>query len=814
MRYRIFLAFFSLIVGFAPVFGQEIPDSLFKKADQDTITPLLQKTALNPFTDTDTLSGKFFQDMEDLTRALNKVNSFLKRGLDTLEIHDYLPEVSRMIENVKGSLFSSDLPVTQRSLSTSRVILLQYASRLAVWQKTLEKYNANLQDLREEILAIIERKEFGDTSLLRVYNVQLKDLWMKWNKMKVDYESRNKNIAVLLQKVATASITTTDLLDEVSSRSKILRRSLLSKTDPFIWEPHPVVIGGFLNSFSKSTFLGWRLFRFYFVNHWSNILLYLVIALAFFLRVQYKKKQISNTNKPELLTPVKYLSRNAVLCSALLAFTIIPFISFSPPAVYIELFWFAMLLVATRLAWPDWSGIYHKNWWGIVGLFFLFGYDNLLTRVSTFERWSILGFTIIAVLLGLKLLREVRENPSRYPEFQREVIWLFVIANLVSVLLNIFGRFTLAKLISNTAVIGLAHALSFFLLVEIMVEAVYLVLEGNKKSRIASYFQFAAIKDKFRKVLIFIGVLLWVIAFLWSLNLIDIFTDDLKEFLTQERSIGSVQFTLGSILVFLAVLWISFTVSNMLRFFFGGKTQVMGGENRNKMGSWILLVRLVIISIGFLLAMGAAGIPLDKLAIVIGALGVGIGFGLQNIVNNLVSGIILAFEKPMDVGDVIEIGPNTGRVKEIGIRSSKISTFDGADIIVPNGDFISQRLINWTHNNNYRRIEIVVSVAYGTNLEKAQQIVQKLLDGDTKIAYQPAPTILWNDLGNNSVNMRVLFWTSDFDNWTSLKSEVLKNIYNQFITEGISMPFPQQDLHIKSIHPDILNQLNKKDTPA
>ena len=188
-------------------------------------------------------------------------------------------------------------------------------------------------------------------------------------------------------------------------------------------------------------------------------------------------------------------------------------------------------------------------------------------------------------------------------------------------------------------------------------------------------------------------------------------------------------------------------------------------------------------------------------------MGVGIGFGLQNIVNNLVSGIILAFEKPMDVGDVIEIGPDTGRVKEIGIRSSKISTFDGADIIVPNGDFISQRLTNWTHNNTYRRIELLVGVAYGTDLDIAQQAVQKVLDEETGIENQPSPSIFWHEMGNSAISMRILFWTSDFDNWVALKSKVLKAIYQDFNKAGISIPFPQQDLHLKTVSPEIMQQL-------
>jgi potassium efflux system protein len=134
-----------------------------------------------------------------------------------------------------------------------------------------------------------------------------------------------------------------------------------------------------------------------------------------------------------------------------------------------------------------------------------------------------------------------------------------------------------------------------------------------------------------------------------------------------------------------------------------------------------------VFAIGFLLAVTASGFPLDKITIIISAFGIGIGFGLQNIVNNLVSGLILAFEKPIQIGDIIEVDNRSGTIMEIGIRSSKIATSDGAEVIIPNGDLISHHVINWTLSNNNRRIELIIGVAYGSDIEK----VKTLLTGFT-----------------------------------------------------------------------------------
>lgn len=244
----------------------------------------------------------------------------------------------------------------------------------------------------------------------------------------------------------------------------------------------------------------------------------------------------------------------------------------------------------------------------------------------------------------------------------------------------------------------------------------------------------------------------------------------------------------------------------MLTFFFGNHSDNQQTTGKSKFGSWILIIRLAVITIGFLMAMGAAGIPLDKLTIVIGALGVGIGLGLQNIVNNLVSGIILAFEKPMDVGDVIEVGTRIGTVKEIGIRSSKISTYDGSDIIIPNGDFISKEVINWTHSNPNRRVELLIGVAYGSDIEKATQVINELLKQEKDVLNHPAPMVLVQEFANSSVTLRALFWCN-FDQWTIIKSNLLEKIHQRFNEEKINIPFPQTDLHVRSVSKEVLDEL-------
>jgi small-conductance mechanosensitive channel len=310
-------------------------------------------------------------------------------------------------------------------------------------------------------------------------------------------------------------------------------------------------------------------------------------------------------------------------------------------------------------------------------------------------------------------------------------------------------------------------------------------------------FQYSDIKRDFKSYLQFALVTIWVFLFFFTLNLYDIIFEKLNVWFSNEITIGNLNFTAGSIVLFFFIIWLSNNISKLLMFFFG-TTDGFASNKKNKHGSWVLLMRLAIYTVGFFIAIAAAGIPMDKITIVIGALGVGIGFGLQNIVNNLVSGIILAFEKPMQIGDVIEIEKQTGTVKEIGIRSSRITTYDGAEIIVPNGEFISKQLINWTLSNSFRRIELIIGVSYDSELVKVQELIMEVVQGHKEVEQFPKPAVHIHQFADSGINLRVLFWTSDYDTWVALKSSILLEVFDVFRKNNISIPFPQMDIHIKN----------------
>ena len=380
--------------------------------------------------------------------------------------------------------------------------------------------------------------------------------------------------------------------------------------------------------------------------------------------------------------------------------------------------------------------------------------------------------------------------------------YIIVIFLAIAMLSNLIGNVSLARLMAVGIFGSVNVALVIYSLVLVLEGLVTLLLRSKPAMSLFMVKKYPELIEKNIVRYIQIAALLsWLVYTLSLYESLDPLLNWGGEILTKKWTIGTegVTFSLLGIALFFLYLWLSFMLAKFLKFILEEEILIRMKLPRGVPGAVSMLIRYSILTIGFYLAILAAGVDLDKFTLIAGAVGVGIGFGLQNIFNNLVSGIILAFERPIQVGDIVEVGLLIGTVLEIGFRSSRVRTFDGAEVIVPNGDLVSNQVVNWTLSDRHRRIRLKVGTAYGTDPEKVIEILMKAVREHPDVLVYPKPMVIFKGFGESSLDFEGLFWTSNFENWMEVNSDVAVSMNKMLKQEGIEIPFPQRDLHLRSV---------------
>jgi small-conductance mechanosensitive channel len=297
-------------------------------------------------------------------------------------------------------------------------------------------------------------------------------------------------------------------------------------------------------------------------------------------------------------------------------------------------------------------------------------------------------------------------------------------------------------------------------------------------------------------------ILIW--AYVFSLILVDwgiynLPSEAIQGFLGIGFTVGETRITVGLVLAAVAILYSSFLVSWAVQTVFMEEVLRRRHVEMGVRMSMARLVHYVLILVGFMIALTALGFDLRNITILGGALGIGIGFGLQTVVSNFVCGLILLFERPLKVGDVIELGEQRGKVKKLGLRATVVQTFDQAEVVVPNTDLISNQVTNWTLADRRMRLTVPVGVAYGSDIALVMKTLAEIAQENERVLKDPSPQILFATLGASSLDFDFRVWLSDYGDRRQVQSELLLEIDRRFRERDIEIPFPQRDLHLRSV---------------
>jgi small-conductance mechanosensitive channel len=419
------------------------------------------------------------------------------------------------------------------------------------------------------------------------------------------------------------------------------------------------------------------------------------------------------------------------------------------------------------------------------------------------ERDLLLVFGVSFAALLWWLSRQARRSEVPLTRPQRVALLgvrvaLFLI--VVSVLANIAGYHGLADLLVRGTLVSAYRAITLYTVVVVGSAIASWGLHVRATRRLSSFNTDAS--RLVRRVSITLGS---VILGVWLHTALNLFTiresvyGAIRAALTYRIAIGSVGFSLSNIVAFALTLFFGYLLAAVLRIILGEEVLPRLKLGRGLPLAIATVTHYVVLFLIFLLALAAAGVELSRFTLLTGALGVGLGFGLQNVVNNFVSGLILLFERPVRVGDLLEIGGISGEVTKLGFRSSTLHAFDGSDLIIPNADLISQKVINWTFSGTLRQILLKVDVAHGSDPRRVRDLLLETVVKQPGVPEHPKANALFLGHGDTAMNFEVRFWAPRPEVVAELRSDVALSISAALADAGIKLP--KRDLHIRGMEP-------------
>jgi len=424
--------------------------------------------------------------------------------------------------------------------------------------------------------------------------------------------------------------------------------------------------------------------------------------------------------------------------------------------------------------------------------------------VATWVKRNLLAvLTLLVIALFVWFVRQARSRNLDQQQGATAISifsYIGVVLLLIAFLANLFGYVRLSDLLTQGTLVSAYRGVALYTIVVVASLLISFALHAKTTQRFAVL---VTDRDRLARRVVFavgvVAVLIWIHTALSLFAIRDVVYETLRRALNYPITIGSAGFALSNIVAFVLTIFFGYLVASIVRAILGEGILPRLKLARGLPNAIATITHYVLLVMIFVLALAAAGVELSKFTILTGAFGVGLGFGLQNVVNNFVSGLILLFERPIRVGDFLEVKGVSGEVTKIGFRSSTVHAFDGSDLIIPNATLISEQVTNWTLTGTRRQALLHVHVAYGNDPTKVRDLLRETASAHPEVLKFPAPAALFTGFGDSALNFEVRFWAPRPEVVAELKSDVALSIAAALSDAGITVPIPQRHLHITGL---------------
>jgi potassium-dependent mechanosensitive channel len=756
--------------------------------------------------------------LNDVAKRLEGSRRILRQVSETSDAGELTAVVSEI--EATRNVFAEETKNAQAAIAGSlrseelwdlEVAWKNRAARISKWEATISRWSSQLYKEytlvdQEEKIWEASLKSYPPRSLPAEVERSIRNFLAEAKKVKSEIQKRLDAVLVAENQLYQWETTVSVTLGNISLAKDRFRENLVVAERVPLWDftqewermklPKGGITALFYRQLSDSIDYG----RAHTREFWTVVVCFAgILVLTSFLRRKVAQWTQEHSHFEEA---TYFLKRNISLALLLTLVPVLLFLAQNAPRLVISATALMLLFPLLRLLPPFIHPGARPVLYLLAGFHVLDSLRNFFLTIPLLDRLSFVVLDTIAILIIVWLFRPARVKriqAEKAPDYLIVAARIVLLLLIVAVTANIVGFFDLARVLSTGtlysiyaafALFGTAGALS-------VVFAVLLDTDWARSLSIVRHYDKTMSWWVFR-LLRFTAFVLWLNSVLNFFTVKDSVIKTVVAFFTAPIREGRINFSLWDViafgLVFAAAVGIARGARLILEEDVFPRTRVARGVP--EMVSTVVYYTLLLF--GFFIALGIAGVDINRFTLLAGAFGVGVGFGMQNIVNNFISGLILLFERPIHLGDTVDVAGIQGVVKHIGIRSSVISTQDGADAIIPNATLISEKLMNWTLTNDWRRVEVRVGVAYGTDLEKTMRLLYSVATADPDVRQTPPPIVVFQGFGDSAQNLELRFWLR-VGAHVDVKSRVSIAVAQAFQEAAIEIPVPQRDIRVRSM---------------
>ncbi|NOY49030.1 MAG: mechanosensitive ion channel [Chlorobi bacterium] len=767
--------------------------------------------------------------LPEVNSSLEGTIQLLKQTLDDIEPDEDLLHTDSVYQLAterltaeKKKIFDSDMEPNTRVLEDAIQQWKNYKSKLGEWQDIISKRTTLLNETKlliekRAIIWSLTLKDAKNQKPPKEILLSIREILTQLNHLRNQLDTELISIYKKQSQITEISLFIDSTINELKDTRTKLTKNYLNKDGAAIWNifKSSFLYSANIDSYEQSLSITGKTFYVFYDANRNQVYLHFILLLAFlaFFYVLKKNNSALEPGGHKLQRSIKVLDNNILNAVYLTSFVVIWLYPIRQLIVD-DAFQLISLVLSLFLLPKIIHHDYRKVIYYAIGLHLLNQMQLLSPPYAPITRLIIIGELVLSFMILRVMLKKqgplYSSVPAKWLGLAIGTVKLFYVAILIPLIANIFGYIGLTTFVNNIIINTIFNSIAIFSALLIL-NATFNILLKSKyllKSNVIALHR--EIIEKYILVLLnAFGILLWVQFVLNLMSSYDLLMKWLGGFFMLSWEFGDIKIELGAVLSFLLVILITTLISKFIKIILEEEVFSRISLPRGIPGAISMVVRYFIVAWGIVVSIMALGVDISQFSLMAGALGIGIGFGLQNVVFNFIAGLILAFERPIQVGDTVEVNTVIGRVKSIGVRSSTIRTFEGSEVIVPNGNLISNDVINWTLTDRRKRRDIHVGVEYGSDPHKVMEILKTAANGNINVLQNPEPWVLFDGFGDSSLNFRLRIWTA-MDVGLTTKSEVTIAIYDGLNQAGINIPFPQTDLHLRSVEPEVENIILQK----